>query len=50
MCAGLPELLRSATVPALGAFDLGLSLFYSALLIVVLVLTYLSFSRRNMRD
>jgi len=33
-----------------GAIDLGLSALYSALLIAVLALTYLSFGRRNMRD
>jgi hypothetical protein len=39
-----------ATVPGVGAIDLGLSLLYSALLIAVLALTYLTLIRRNMRD
>lgn len=37
-------------MPTLGALDLGLSLLYSALLIAVLVLSYLSLTRRNPRD
>jgi hypothetical protein len=37
-------------VLGLGAVDLGLSLFYSALLIALLVLSYLSISKRNSRD
>jgi hypothetical protein len=34
----------------LGAVDLGLSLFYSALLLVVLALSYLSLNRRSTRE
>jgi hypothetical protein len=34
----------------LGAMDLGLSLFYSVLLIVVLALSYRSLDRRGTRD
>jgi len=34
----------------LGPVDLGLSLFYSALLIVLIVLSYVSLTRRNTRD
>ena len=37
-------------MPALGGVDLGLSLFYSALLIALLVLSYLTLSRRTPRD
>jgi hypothetical protein len=39
-----------ARVSGLGALDLGLSVFYSVLLLGVLLLTYLSFSRRKTRD
>jgi hypothetical protein len=34
---------------SLGTVDLALSLFYSALLIALVVLSYLSLSRRNRR-
>jgi len=37
-------------VPGLGTIDLGLSLFYSALLIALLVLSYLALKRRNTPD
>ena len=42
----VPTLLYSATVPWLGGVDLALSLFYTALFVALLVLTYLSLSRR----
>jgi hypothetical protein len=37
-------------MPALGGVDLGLSVFYFALLIALLVLSYLTLSRRTPRD
>ena len=37
-------------MPALGAIDLGLSLFYSALLLLLIVLSFISLSRRKTRD
>jgi hypothetical protein len=37
-------------MPGLGVLDLGLSVFYSLLLLAVLALSYLSLSRRNRRD
>ena len=43
-------MIRCVVVPQLGALDLGLSIFYTVLLLVVLLLTYLSFSRRKTRD
>jgi hypothetical protein len=43
-------MLGFLVVPQLGALDLGLSIFYTVLLLAVLLLTYLSFSRRKRRD
>jgi hypothetical protein len=37
-------------VAGLGAIDVGLSVFYSALFVVVLVVSYLSLSRRKTRN
>ena len=37
-------------VTGLGAVDLGLSLFYSALFVLVVVISYLSLSRRKTRS
>jgi hypothetical protein len=36
-------------MPSLGAIDLGLSLLYSALLLLLIVLSFLSLTRRNTR-
>jgi hypothetical protein len=37
-------------MPALGTVDVALSLFYSALLLALIVLSYLSLTRRDTRD
>jgi hypothetical protein len=42
-------MLRAA-MPALGAIDLGLSLLYSALLLLLILLSFVSLTRRNTRD